>query len=237
MILPLAWAEDFFLFCRANPRSCPLLEVLPPGEPTTSRLAKGADVRWELPRYRVWREGQLEGEPIDIGHLWRSDLVSFFLGCSFSFDLALQRAGLPVRHLEQGCNVPMYVTNLPNAPAGRLGGPLVVSMRPLPGELVDKAAEVSGRYGGAHGAPVHQGDPDLIGIADLSRPEFGEAVEMRPGEVPVFWACGVTPQAALMHARPPLAITHAPGHMFISDLLSEELDQLGQLPTEPPWRR
>ena len=237
VILPLDWARDFFDFCRLNPKPCPLLEVLDPGEPFTSRIARHADVRSDLPRYRVWRRGELVDEPTDIRGLWRDDLVSFFLGCSFSFDLALQEAGLPVRHLEQGCNVPMYRTSLPNAKAGRLGGPLVVSMRPMPRELVPAAVEVSGRYGGAHGAPVHLGEPREIGISDLDRPDFGEAVELKPGEVPVFWACGVTPQAALSEARPPFAVTHAPGHMFISDLKSEELDRLGTVQEEPKWQR
>lgn len=235
VILPQDWAGDFFHFCQVNPKPCPLLEVLAPGQPLTSRIAKRADVRSEIPLYRVWRDGELSGEPIDINDVWRPDLVSFFLGCSFSFDFALQKAGLPVRHLEAGSNVPMYRTTLPNAKAGRLGGPLVVSMRPMPEHLVDKAHEVSDRFGGAHGAPVHHGDHRLIGIEELECPEFGEAVEVRPGEVPVFWACGVTPQAALMEAKPPFAITHAPGHMFITDLLSEELDDLGPVQDEPAW--
>jgi len=237
VILPLDWAGDFFQFCQVNRKPCPLLEVLAPGAPHTSRIADRADVRSDIPRYRVWREGELAGEPFDIKDVWRPDLVSFFLGCSFSFDLALQKAGLPVRHLEVGSNVPMYYTTLPNARAGRLAGPLVVSMRPMPEDLVKKAFEVSGRYGGAHGEPVHHGDHSLIGIKDLASPEFGDAVELRPGEVPVFWACGVTPQAALMEAKPPFAITHAPGHMFISDLRSEELDDLGPVQEEPTWLR
>lgn len=224
VILPRDWAYDFLVFCQRNPKPCPLLEVLDPGDPHTSHLAPAADVRDTLPRYRVWENGVLREEPTDIGGLWRSDLVSFFLGCSFSFDLALQRAGVPVRHLEQGRNVPMYRTTRPNRPAGRLGGPLVVSMRPMPAELVPQAVEVSGRYTQTHGAPVYWGDPAGIGIADIDRPDFGESVDIRPGEVPVFWACGVTPQAALMEAKPPLAITHAPGCMFISDRRSEELD-------------
>ncbi len=229
VILPRDWAFDFLLFCVRNPKPCPLLEVLEPGVPFTAAIAASADVRSELPRYRVYREGELVEEPTDISHLWREDLVSFFLGCSFSFDLALQSAGLPVRHLEQGCNVPMYLTGLSNARSGRLQGPLVVSMRPMPAGKVELAHEVSGRFGGAHGAPVHAGDPRQIGIADLDKPEFGDAVELKEGEVPVFWACGVTPQAAVMDARPPLCITHAPGHMFITDLTSEELDQVGEI--------
>lgn len=224
VILPRDWAYDFLLFCQRNPKPCPLLEVLDPGDPFTKDLAQAADVRDTLPRYRVWERGVLKDEPLEVRGLWRDDLVSFFLGCSFSFDLALQEAGVPVRHLEQGRNVPMYRTSRPNRPAGRLAGPLVVSMRPMPAELVPKAVEVSGRYGRTHGAPVYWGDPAGLGIVDIARPDFGEAVDIRPGEVPVFWACGVTPQAALMEARPELAITHAPGCMFISDHRSEDLD-------------
>ena len=226
VILPKDWAFDFLLFCLRNPKPCPLLEVLDPGDPHTRVIAQEADVRRDIPRYRLWRDGVLVDEPTDITGLWRDDLVSFFLGCSFSFDLALVKAGVPVRHLDQGCNVPMYRTARPNARAARLGGPLVVSMRPMAPELVATAVAVSGEFEGAHGAPVHWGDPAALGIADIRRPEFGDPVEIAPGEVPVFWACGVTPQAALMDARPPFAITHAPGHMFITDLRAEELDQL-----------
>ncbi|MFH1058149.1 MAG: putative hydro-lyase [Pseudomonadota bacterium] len=226
VILPKDWAFDFLLFCLRNPRPCPLLEVLDPGDPFTRVIAQKADVRSTIPRYRVWREGVLVDEPTDVTALWREDLVSFFLGCSFSFYFALQAAGVPVRHLDQGCNVPMYQTTRPNVRAARLGGPLVVSMRPMAPELVAKARQVSGEFEGAHGAPVHWGDPAALGIVDIARPEFGDAVTIKPGEVPVFWACGVTPQAALMDARPPFAITHAPGHMFITDHKSEDLDRL-----------
>lgn len=227
VILPRDWAFDFLLFGLRNPRACPILEVLDPGQTHTRVLAERADVRSELPRYRVFEHGRLVDEPTDIDRHWRGDLVSFFLGCSFSFDAALAAAGLPVRHLDEGRNVPMYRTSLPAAPAGRLSGPLVVSMRPMPPELVPEARRVSGRFGGAHGAPVHAGDPGVLGIADLAAPDYGEAVTVHPGEIPVFWACGVTPQAAIAQSGPPLAITHAPGHMFICDLKSEELDRVG----------
>jgi uncharacterized protein YcsI (UPF0317 family) len=226
VVLPADWAEDFRRFCRENPRPCPLLEVLEAGRPRTRRLASGADVRTELPRYRVWRHGEIASEPTDVTALWRDDLVSFFLGCSFTFDEALISAGLPVRHVEQGVNVPMYRTTRPARPAGRLSGPLVVSMRPMPAGMVERAREVSGRFGGAHGAPVHAGDPAELGIEDLAQPHYGDPVSLGEGEVPVFWACGVTPQAALAQAKPPFAITHAPGHMFITDLTADELGSL-----------
>lgn len=227
VILPKDWAFDFLLFALRNPKPCPLLEVLDPGQPLTTRIAAGADVRNELPRYRVWESGALTAEPTEIKSYWRDDLVSFFIGCSFSFDNALIQAGLPVRHIEQGRNVPMYQTTVPNQRASRLGGPLVVSMRPMPEEMVDRAREVSDNFGGAHGGPVYAGDPDKIGIKDIQAPEFGDAVDIKPGEVPVFWACGVTPQAALMDAKPPFAITHAPGHMFITDIPAGEIDDYG----------
>ena len=226
VILPKDWAFDFLLFCLRNPRPCPLMEVLEPGVPFTAKLAKAADVRRELPRYRIWEKGKLVAEPTSIEDWWRDDLVSFFLGCSFSFDTALQQAGIGVRHIEEGRNVPMYLTQVPNQRAGRLQGNLVVSMRPMPPEQVPLSHEVSGRYEGAHGAPVHDGPPEQLGIKDLARPEFGDAVTLRPGEVPVFWACGVTPQAAVMEAAPELAITHAPGHMFVCDIMADEIGSL-----------
>ncbi len=222
VILPKDWAFDFLLFCQRNPKPCPLLEVLDPGQPLTGVIADQADVRTDLPRYRVWQKGELIEEPLDISPWWRDDLVSFFLGCSFGFDAALQKAGLPVRHLERGSNVPMFKTTRPNVRAGRLGGPLVVSMRPMSPVQARLAVEVSGRFEKSHGAPVQVGDPEALGIQDLARPDFGDAVEIKPGEIPVFWACGVTPQAAVMEARPDLAITHAPGHMFITDLKADQ---------------
>ncbi|MCB2189021.1 MAG: putative hydro-lyase [Deltaproteobacteria bacterium] len=227
VIVPRDWAFDFLLFALRNPRSCPLVEVLDPGDPFTRVTADHADLRREIPRYRVWEKGKLKAEPTDITPWWRDGLVSFLLGCSFSFDAALMAAGLPVRHVEAGCNVPMYRTSVPARPAGRLGGPLVVSMRPMPPELVEKAHAVSGRFTSSHGAPVHHGDAGALGIADLAAPHYGDAVEVRPGEVPVFWACGVTPQAVLVESGVDFAITHAPGHMFITDLPAGEMAAVG----------
>jgi len=216
-IVPRDWAYDLLLFCQRNPQPCPLLDVTEPGA-TTTELAPGADLRTDVPRYRVWRDGVLVDEPTDVRDVWRDDLVSFLIGCSFSFETALLEAGVPVRHIDQGRNVPMFRTSRPCRPAGRLAGPLVVSLRHVPGSLVPTAVQVTARMPAVHGAPVHVGDPAGLGIADLGRPDFGEAVEPEPGDVPVFWACGVTPQAALMASRPPFAITHAPGHMLVTDV-------------------
>ena len=217
VVLPREWAFDMLLFGQRNPQPVPLLDVTEPGAVSTV-LAPGADLRTDLPRYRVWRDGELVGEPTDVRDLWRDDLVAFLIGCSFSFETALLDAGVPVRNIEQGRNVSMYRTNRACRPAGRLSGPLVVSMRPVPGELVAAAVQVTARMPQVHGAPVHVGAPEALGIADLARPDFGDPVEFAQGDVPVFWACGVTPQAALMDSRPPFAITHAPGHMFVTDV-------------------
>ncbi|MGY1625290.1 putative hydro-lyase [Geodermatophilus sp. SYSU D00965] len=217
VVLPRDWAYDFLLFAQRNPRPVPLLDVTDAGSPHTV-LAPGADLRTDLPRYRVWRDGELAGEPTDVTDLWTDDLVAFLVGCSFSFETALLDAGVPVRNIEQGRNVSMYRTNRACRPAGRLSGPLVVTMRPVPGELVTTAVQVTARMPEVHGAPVHVGPPGALGIDDLGRPDFGDPVEAAEGDVPVFWACGVTPQAALMASRPPFAITHAPGHMFVTDV-------------------
>ena len=224
VILPKDWAFDFLLFCQRNPKPCPLLDVSEPGGPEPTAVAPGADLRTDLPAYRVWKNGELVDEPTDVGRYWRDDLVSFVIGCSFTFESALLAAGVPVRHIEAGVNVPMYRTNRPCRPAGRFSGPLVVSMRPLRPELAVRATQVCSRFPRAHGAPVHFGDPPAIGIRDVTRPDYGDPVEIRSGEVPVFWACGVTPQAALMQARPPFAITHKPGHMFLTDLKDCDLE-------------
>jgi uncharacterized protein YcsI (UPF0317 family) len=217
VVLPAADALDFLRFCVHNPQPCPVLEVTDPGSPEPVHTAPGADLRTDLPRYRVYRDGELAEEPGDVIAHWRDDLVAFLLGCSFTFERALLAEGLPVRHIEQGVNVPMYRTSVECRPAGRFAGPLVVSMRPMrPAEAI-RATQVTARYVRAHGAPVHVGDPEAIGIADLDRPDYGDPVEVRDGELPVFWACGVTPQAAAARSRPELMISHAPGHMFVTD--------------------
>ncbi len=222
-ILPREWAYDFLLFATRNPTPCPVLDVTEPGDPEPKFLAPGGDLRTDIPKYRVWKEGVCVEEPWDITHLWRDDLVGFLLGCSFTFESALLDAHIPVRHIEEGVNVPMYLTNRPCRPAGRLKGNMVVSMRPIPADLVPKAVLTTGRFPGVHGAPVHIGSPGDLGIHDIARPDFGDPVTIRPGEVPVFWGCGVTPQAALMASKPPFAITHAPGYMFVGDLKDGDL--------------
>jgi uncharacterized protein YcsI (UPF0317 family) len=186
-------------------------------------MAKEADLRTDLPRYRVYRDGRLEIETLEIISWWREDLVAFLIGCSFTFERALMAEGLPVRHITENKNVPMYITNRQCQSYGIFSGPMVVSMRPMPKAEVPKAIAITARYPAVHGAPVHAGDPSLLGIADLARPDFGEAVTIYPGETPVFWACGVTPQAVAMAAKPELMITHAPGHMFITDIKEEDL--------------
>ncbi len=215
--VPVDWAYDVLLFCERNPKPCPVLDVTDPGA-TETVLAPGADLRTDLPGYRVWRDGELVDEPADVTGLWSAELVTFLLGCSFTFETALAAAWLPLRHVEQGTNVPMYVTNRTCRPAGRLHGPLVVSMRPMPADLVDTAIRLTGRMPAVHGTPVHVGNPAVLGIEDLGTPQFGEPVSAETGDVPMFWACGVTPQAAVMASRPPFAITHQPGHMFVTDV-------------------
>ena len=210
-------AYDFLLFAQRNPKPCPVLDVTDAGSATTT-LAPDADLRTDLPRYRVWRHGELIDEPTEVTHVWRNDLVTFLIGCSFTFEAALAEAGIPLRHLAQGRTVPMYLTNRTCRPAGRFAGPMVVSMRPVPADLVATAVRVTAAVPAVHGAPVHVGAPDALGIADLDKPDFGEAVDVEPGDVPVFWACGVTPQAALIESRLPFAITHAPAHMLITDV-------------------
>lgn len=226
VILPQDWANEFLRFCQANPKPCPLLAVSEVGDPMLPSLGADIDIRTDVPRYRVYREGELAAEPTDIAALWRDDFVTFVIGCSFSFEEALLAAGVPVRHIQMNCNVPMYRTSLPCVPAGRFRGDLVVSMRPLAPADAIRAVQITSRFPSVHGAPVHLGAPERIGIADIDRPDYGDAVEIGEGELPVFWACGVTPQVAIRNARPPVAITHSPGTMLITDLLNTRLAAL-----------
>jgi len=222
-ILPAKQAMDFLVFANRNPKPCPIIEALDTGCPQPVYSAPGADIRTDLPKYRVYRRGRLEEERSDIVDLWQDDFVSFLIGCSFSFEKALLDAGVPVRHIELGRNVPMYITNIQCRPAGIFHGPMVVSMRPIPGGAVARAVEVTAAMHAVHGAPIHVGSPEAIGITDINRPDFGDSVPIRNGEIPVFWACGVTPQAAALAAKPEIMITHAPGHMFITDVRDRDL--------------
>ena len=217
-ILPKEFAADFRLFCQRNPKPCPLLGVSEPGDPRLPSLGADLDLRTDVPRYRVFRDGRHVEDVADLRELWRDDLVVFVLGCSFSFEQALIEAGLPLRYVEQGKNVPMYRTSIDTVPAGPFRGKLVVSMRPFAPADAIRAIEITSRYPTAHGAPVHLGRPELIGIEDLSRPWVGDATEVREGEIALFWACGVTPQSVVLDARLPFCITHAPGHMLVTDL-------------------
>jgi len=223
VVLPGSLAAEFERYCQLNPQACPLLEATATGSPEPTRVAPGADLRTDVPRYCVYRDGALVGEAENLLDEWRDDLVGFLLGCSFTFEPAMVRAGIPMRHLEIGGTAPMYRTNRPTVPAGPFAGPLVVTMRPISADMVDLAIEVTGRFSRAHGAPVHVGDPAALGIADLDRPDWAAPVPLQPGDVPVFWACGVTPQTAIEAARVPFMATHKPAHMFITDLRDEDL--------------
>jgi uncharacterized protein YcsI (UPF0317 family) len=223
VILPQAYAGDFLRFCQRNPKPCPLLAVGEPGEVGLPAWGADIDISRDLPRYRVWRSGVLVDEPTDISTLWQADMVSFVLGCSFSFEQALMDEGIHLRHVQQGLNVAMFKTNIATQAAGPFSGPLVVTMRPLKAADAIRAVQITSRYPAVHGAPVHIGDAKLIGINDLAKPDYGDAVQVLPHELPVFWACGVTPQAALVQARLPLAITHAPGAMLVTDLFNHQL--------------
>jgi uncharacterized protein YcsI (UPF0317 family) len=224
VVLPADYAYDFLLFCVRNPKPCPIIDVTDPGSLAPAFAAPGADLRVDLPRYRVYEHGQLVDEPTDLTDRWQDDWVAFVLGCSYTFEHALLQAGVRLRHVEQRLTVPMFRTDRACIPAGRFHGPMVVSMRAIRAEQVANAVEVSGRYRRAHGTPVHIGDPGSLGIADIERPDWGSPLPLEPGEVPVFWACGVTPQAVALTAQVPLMITHAPGHMFITDIPIERLD-------------
>lgn len=222
-ILPKAYAEDFLRFCQRNPKACPLLAVGEAGQAYLPALGHDVDIRTDLPGYNVYRDGVLAEQPRDIVEFWRGDLVVFAIGCSFSFEQMLASDRIPLRHIEENVNVPMYRTSIPNQPSGPFGGQLVVSMRPMSGAHAVRAVQITSRFPGVHGAPVHIGSPAAIGIEDLTRPDFGNAVTIREHEVPVFWACGVTPQSAIESARLPFAIAHRPGHMLVTDIPNASL--------------
>jgi uncharacterized protein YcsI (UPF0317 family) len=222
-ILPQALADDFFRFCQYNPKPCPLLAASEPGDPRLPALGEDLDIRTDLPLYRIWRNGALVGEVDSLEQAWQGDLVAFVIGCSFSFEEALLEDGIPLRHIERNTNVPMYRTSIATRPAGRFHGPLVVSMRPLRPADAIRAVQITSRFPSVHGAPIHIGKPELLGIADLGKPDYGDPVDVADDELPVFWACGVTPQAVIAAMRPRLCITHAPGHMLVTDLKNSRL--------------
>jgi uncharacterized protein YcsI (UPF0317 family) len=223
-ILPKAWADEFMLYCQRNPKPCPLLTVSDVGDPMLPELGEDVDIRTDVPAYCVFRDGELVEQVNDISHLWRDDLVTFALGCSFSFEAALLEAGIRLKHIARGESVSMYVTNIDMACAGRFHGKLIVSMRPMTPANAIRAVQVTSRFPRVHGAPVHLGAPSLIGIEDLAKPYLGiGTTEVAPDELPVFWACGVTPHSAIQSARPPFSITHKPGHMLVTDLRNASL--------------
>lgn len=225
-ILKKEHAFDFLLFCQRNPKPCPILDVTEVGSFTPSLIAKDADIRKDIPKYRIYRDGEFTEEVTDITEYWEDDMVAFLIGCSFTFETPLLESGIPVRHIEENCNVPMYKTNIACNKAGKFSGPTVVSMRPMAPEDAIRAVQITSRFPAVHGAPIHIGDPSLIGIKDISKPDFGDAVTLKEGEIPVFWACGVTPQAVAMESKPSIMITHAPGCMFISDVKDEKYSVL-----------
>ncbi|MDV7766658.1 putative hydro-lyase [Peribacillus simplex] len=225
-ILKKEHAFDFLLFCQRNPKSCPLLDVTEIGSPIPKFAAQSGDIRTDIPKYRVYKYGELVEEVTDISDYWEDDMVGFLIGCSFTFEHALLNNDISIRHIEEGCNVPMYKTNISCIEAGIFHGKMVASMRPIPQKDVVRAAQVTSRFPAVHGGPIHIGDPEAIGVSNIQQPDFGDAVTIREGEVPVFWACGVTPQSIAMETKPSIMITHAPGHMFITDIRDEKLGVL-----------
>ena len=221
-ILPQALAADFLRFCQLNPKPCPLIGTSAPGDPRVPEMGEDLDIRTDLSRYRVWKNGELVAEPEDVREFWRDDLVSFVIGCSFSFEEALMAEGIELRHIARGCNVPMYRTSIATRKAGPFHGPMVVSMRPLKPADAIRAVQITTRFPSVHGAPVHIGKPELIGIADLAKPDYGDHVPVREDELPVFWACGVTPQSVIATVKPEFCITHYPGSMLVTDRKNTE---------------
>lgn len=225
-ILKKDLAFDFLLFCQRNPKQCPVIDVTEPGSPIPTLVAKNADLRTDIPKYRIYKYGEMVDEVTDINKYWEDDMVCFLLGCSFTFEHPFIKNVIPVRHIEETCNVPMYKTNIQCNKAGKFHGPTVVSMRPLPEKDIVRAVQITSRFPSVHGAPLHIGNPASIGIKDINKPDFGDMVTIKENEVPVFWACGVTPQAVAMEVKPEIMITHSPGHMFITDIKDEQFSVL-----------
>lgn len=221
-VLPKALAADFLRFCQLNPKPCPLIGMSLPGDPRVPELGDDLDIRTDLPRYRVWRNGELIAEPDNVRDVWRDDLVSFVIGCSFSFEEALMADGIEMRHITRGCNVPMYRTSIATVAAGPFHGPMVVSMRPMSPADAIRAVQITTRFPSVHGAPVHIGKPEMIGIKDIAKPDYGDALPVQDDELPVFWACGVTPQSVIASVKPEFCITHYPGSMLVTDRKNTE---------------
>jgi len=226
VILKKELAFDFLLFCQRNPKPCPVLDVTEPGIPIPTIVANDSDLRTDIPKYRIYKNGEMVDEVTDISEYWEDDMVCFLLGCSFTFEYPLIKNEIPVRHIEENCNVPMYKTNIQCVKAGKFQGPTVVSMRPIPEKDIVRAVQITSRFPSVHGAPIHIGNPEGIGIKDINKPDFGDMVTIKEGEVPVFWACGVTPQAVAMEVKPEIMITHSPGHMFITNVKEEQFSVL-----------
>lgn len=223
VVLPKDLAYDFLLFAQRNPKPCPILEVSDVGSRTLKKIAKDCDIAKDIPKYRIYKKGELVGEYTDVSEFWQDDFVSFLIGCSFSFESEMIEAGIEIRHITEDCNVPMYMTNIECESAGIFNGKMVVSMRPIKPNQVVKAVTVTETMPKVHGTPIHIGDPSIIGIKDINNPEFGDSVTINEGEVPVFWPCGVTPQSVIMNVKPDIVITHSPGHMLITDVKNVEL--------------
>ncbi len=221
-ILPQSLAQDFLHFCQRNPKPCPLVGVSSAGDWRVPAIAEDLDIRTDLPRYRVWKKGELVDEPSDIVKYWRDDLVTFAIGCSFSFEQALLEDGIELRHMTCDCTVPMYRTSVETHAAGPFHGPLVVSMRPMKPADAIRAVQITTRFPAVHGAPVYLGKPEMIGIKDIGKPDWGDAVPVHDDEIPVFWACGVTPQSVIMAVKPDFCITHYPGAMLVTDRRNTE---------------
>jgi len=226
VVLKKEHAFDFLLFCQRNPRSCPLLDVTEAGSFHPLKMAREADIRKDIPKYRIYKDGVYTEEVLDITEYWKDDMVGFLIGCSFTFETPLLENGIPIQHIEENCNVPMYRTNIACEKSGLFEGPTVVSMRPMSPQDAIRATQITSRFPAVHGAPIHVGDPSQIGITDISKPDFGDSVTIKENEVPVFWACGVTPQAVAIESKPLIMITHAPGHMLISDVKDEAFSVL-----------
>lgn len=225
LAIPKDYADDFEQFCSKNPKPCPLLEKIGPEDHYSHKLASKANILNTIPKYLIWENGKVTAEVEDITDYYRTDLVFFLLGCSFSFEETLIKSGIPLRHVQQKQNVSMYNTNISLQSIGKFSGNMVVSMRPIHHSLVAKACAITAHYPKVHGEPVHIGYPEMIGISDLSQVDYGDPVKIKKDEIPVFWACGVTPQNVLINSKPPFAITHAPGFMFVADLHNDDFTQ------------